>query len=134
MCNARLRSLVILISIFAAAALLSKGCASSSSSSAPKETLFDTPQAAVDAFVDALRSNDQAKLTRIFGPDSEDIISSGDQVMDEFQAKQFLAAYDAKHSLQTEANGETTLVAIRDVPAGSFWINGRAMSVYNSFW
>ena len=37
-------------------------------------------------------------------------------------------------SLSGAMNGEMTLVAINDVPAGSFSISGRATSVNSSFW
>ena len=37
-------------------------------------------------------------------------------------------------SLSGAMNGEMTLVAIKDVPAGSFSISGRATSVNSSFW
>lgn len=96
-----------------ACALLAGGCASSDTGAK-----FSSPDAAVDSFVGALRAKDSGKLKKIFGPGSEEIISSGDAVADENQAEKFLAAYDAKHHLETNPDGVTTtlIVGNQDFP------------------
>src|SRR3954464_13065256 len=75
---------------------LASGCSSShSEESAPRpETVFKSPDAAVDAFVAALRPHDVAQLRKIFGPAGDEIVSSGDPVADRMQVAKFLAAYD----------------------------------------
>jgi hypothetical protein len=72
--------------------------------------MFRTPQAAVEAFIDALRSGDEARLEQIFGPQSGRLLSSGDHVADANERKSFLRHYDRKHSLSGEQTGMVTLV------------------------
>jgi hypothetical protein len=86
------------------------GCAS-------EQRKFSTPDAAVNSLVDALRANNTSQLKKLFGPDGGEIVSSGDPVADRAQADQFLAAYDAQHRLQAEADGKSTiLVGPKDWP------------------
>ena len=49
-------------------------------------------------------------VNAILGPGAEQIISSGDAVQDENTRKVFLAAYDAKHSVQTSGDKPATLL------------------------
>ena len=94
--------------------LLAAGCASSSAPSegeAPvNQTTFDSPQAAVDSLVGALRGQDSSKLKEIFGPESDEILSSGDPVADRADGARFLAAYDESHKLQSEADNRHILI------------------------
>jgi hypothetical protein len=85
--------------------LVGSGCASSGG-----QKRFKSPQAAADSLVQALRAHDTAQLKQIFGPDSGEIVSSGDAVADRNQADRFLAAYDQQHRFETEADGDVTLV------------------------
>ena len=55
---------------------------------------FPTPEAATDAFVAALQAHDRAALLVIFGPESEDLLSSGDADRDAAARDAFLADYD----------------------------------------
>ncbi len=71
---------------------------------------FQSPQAAVDSLVAALRTRDEAQIAKIFGPDGGEIMSSGDPVADKADGDRFVAAYDAKHQLQEDANGSITVV------------------------
>src|SRR5581483_11555365 len=77
---------------------------------AAEQRTFASPQAAVDALVAALRANDKDQLRQIFGSDGDEIISSGDAVGDDAEANRFLVAYDAKHRLETDTDGSTTLL------------------------
>jgi hypothetical protein len=43
---------------------------------------FPTAQAASQALVDAVKSNDESAMLQVLGPDGKDIISSGDEVED----------------------------------------------------
>ena len=54
---------------------------------------YASPEAAVQAFVDALYAQDRAALLTVFGPESEDLISSGTPSEDAEARDQFLAAY-----------------------------------------
>jgi len=84
------------------------GCAKKESSSAQKT--FTSPEDAVVALVDALKTNDTAQLTNILGPDSTKILSSGDDVADKQAREVFLAAYTEKAQLSTE--GDHTILNI----------------------
>ncbi|MFO0785071.1 MAG: DUF2950 domain-containing protein [Phycisphaerales bacterium] len=79
------------------------GCASN-----PGEK-FATPDDAVNAAVAALRTDNQAELTRIFGPDAEEALSSGDSVSDQNNRALFLQKFDEKHALVDGEDGSKIL-------------------------
>jgi hypothetical protein len=64
---------------------------------------FETPQAAVDSLVAALRANDQEQLKRVLGSDSDEVLYSGDEVADANGRADFLRQYDQKHELMSDA-------------------------------
>jgi hypothetical protein len=66
--------------------------------------------AAARSLVDALRTNDRARLDEILAPAADDILSSGDPVADRADAMRFLALYDAGHRIQAEPDGVHTLI------------------------
>lgn len=76
----------------------------------PAGKLFATPDAAVEAFVGAIRNNDQKALTEIFGKEFQRLFPSDDPVADENLRKQFLTLYDEKHELSV--HGETAQVLV----------------------
>ncbi|CUK15188.1 hypothetical protein RUE5091_03848 [Ruegeria denitrificans] len=63
---------------------------------------FDTPQVALDAFVDALKADDQNKLLEIFGPEAEDLIGTGDPVEDQERRQEVLGMYAEGYRFQPE--------------------------------
>ena len=71
------------------AAPASKADAAAASTSTQKQ--FDTPKQAADALIQAAESFDVAAAKEILGPDSEDIVSSEDPVMDKNRAQAFAA-------------------------------------------
>lgn len=95
-------------------AALALGCASSkpgATTTAPSTArIFASPQAAVDALVEALRTYDRERLAAIFGPGGGEIISSGDVVADRAAAERFVATYDARHRLEADSAGRSTLI------------------------
>jgi hypothetical protein len=66
-------------------------------------TSFASPDEAVTALVAAARKGDASTLRKLFGPGSEEIVSSGDPVADAKARENFLAMYDAKHALAPES-------------------------------
>ena len=92
----------------ACAALVVVGCGGHTDGG--KHARFDSPQAAVDAFVTALQKNDQKELERLLGPGIDGLLSSGDPVQDQADRERFLAAYAKKHSLQAEGDGTQVLI------------------------
>jgi hypothetical protein len=71
---------------------------------------FATPNEAVLALVAAVRTGDQEQLLAVLGPESKELISSGDPVADRKSRQNFTNMYAAKHSISTEAPGYKTLV------------------------
>src|ERR1700733_12940947 len=70
---------------------------------------FPTAQAASQALVDAVKSNDESTMLQVLGPDGKAIISSGDQVEDAQNRSNFVMRYQEMHRLMKEPNGTTTL-------------------------
>jgi hypothetical protein len=73
-----------------------------------RQTLFSSPEAAVQALVAAVRADDLQTMQAILGPGSEELISSGDSVADNVSRDKFVAVYEEKHSL--EATTATTMI------------------------
>lgn len=75
-------------------------------STAPKE--YDTPEAAVDALMAALRTEDTDRVRTVLGSEGEELLSSGDTVADANSRAELLRLYDEKHFL-VEDDGMATL-------------------------
>ena len=82
------------------AAAPAKPDAAAASTSTQKE--FDTPKQAADALIQAAETFDVAGAKEILGPDSEDIISSEDPVMDRNRAQAFAAKAKEKASIEMD--------------------------------
>ena len=96
------RTLMLTIGIaFAIAGLIS---------SAGAQQRFKTPDEAAEALAAAARAGDSKGVIAVLGPDAIDIVSSGDAVADENTRKEFVAAYDAKHSVAADGNNPATLM------------------------
>lgn len=75
---------------------------------------FDSSQEAVQALLQAVRENNTADLQAILGPDSEPIISSGDDVADKKVRALFISQFEAEHSLVKTAPSYFTLNVGKD--------------------
>jgi hypothetical protein len=75
-----------------------------------EQKTFATPDAAVQALIQAVRHFDPKTMLEILGPEGADIIDSGDEVADRQARQKFLAAYDVSHSLARAEDGSVTLV------------------------
>jgi hypothetical protein len=71
---------------------------------------YKTPEEAMRALVDAARKKDPAKMQTILGPESEDVVSSGDDVADEAARKRFVSA--AAERMKIEPIDDTHRVAV----------------------
>ncbi|MBW2163459.1 MAG: DUF2950 domain-containing protein [Deltaproteobacteria bacterium] len=76
---------------------------------AVEQKAFISPQEAVKALVAAVQDNNDAELIAIFGPDSEDLIFSGDRVADQKSKERFLSVYEEKNSLKYESDVKAVL-------------------------
>jgi hypothetical protein len=79
-------------------------------SGASAQQSFKTPQEAVETLVTAIRAGENKTVNAILGPGAERIMSSGDAVQDQNARKEFLAGYDAKHSVTAGDGKPTTLL------------------------
>jgi hypothetical protein len=91
-------SFVTEIILFLIAALLVINSPVNAASS--KRKSFPSPDAAVEAMINALKNNDKKMLIAIFGRGSKDLISSGDEVADREGREHFLKSYEEKNKLE----------------------------------
>lgn len=108
-CKSHLRRFAIAILALSLIALGNRGCTSTNPDNASNQLTFSTPEHAVHALVEAMDAHDSDKLEKIFGPDNEDLLSSGDEIADEQVQTRFLQAYNEKHQLIANADGSKTL-------------------------
>jgi len=94
----------IFISGFLGLALYAAPAVKSDSTAVSQATQkeFDTPQQAVDSFLQAAETFDVPALKEILGPDSADLLTSEDPVMDRDRAIAFAAKAKEKNSLQVD--------------------------------
>src|SRR5579864_6109884 len=78
--------------------------------------LFDTPQQAADALVSAAEKFDVAALTEIFGPDSDDVVFSGEFAQDRKRAGDFAAEAREKTKVSVDPkSGNRAFVLVGNV-------------------
>ena len=79
-----------------------------------QQKTFKSPDAAVKALMDATRANDVKALEALFGPDSKDLISSGDDVDDTRGREMFVKAYDDAHRVEKAGDNKRILYVGKD--------------------
>ena len=77
---------------------------------AEKEGTFATATDAVQAFIDALRADDDAALLAILGKDASNLIDTGDPVQDRTIRANFVRLFDQKHVLDTTVKDRAILI------------------------
>jgi hypothetical protein len=80
----------------------------------PSIKLFVTPDEASNALLAAARSRDQTAALAIFGPDSKEIIFSGDAVEDKNAADAFVERYGVMHRWRKLTDGAQILLVGAD--------------------
>jgi hypothetical protein len=71
---------------------------------------FESPEAGVNALVEAVKSNDQNLLRSILGPRSSKLVSSGDEVADAQNREAFIKAYSEASKIALESDTQATLM------------------------
>src|SRR5216110_1933728 len=92
---------------------------STAAASQSKQKEFDSPKQAADALIQVAANFDVAAAKEILGPDSEDIVSSEDPVMDKNRALAFAAKANEKNSVEIDKknpNRAILLVGNDDFP------------------
>lgn len=86
-------------------------------STAGAQEMFKTPEDAATALLATAKSGDKKDALVVFGPEGEDIISSGDPVNDANQRNKFVEAYAAKHQIENESDKKAVLIiGVEDWP------------------
>jgi len=75
---------------------------------------FATPDDAANAVITAIKAGDHDTLLAIFGPDSQDLISSGDPVQDKNAGAAFVDRYGVMHRWRKIQDGSQVLVVGAD--------------------
>ena len=74
---------------------------------------FQSPQAAVDALIAAVKDGSAKKIVAVLGSEGEKLASSGDEVADEAARQRFVSAYDEAHEAK-ESDGRAVLIIGKD--------------------
>jgi len=74
------------------------------------QTTYGSPEEAVKAIVDAIKSDDSKALRAILGPGSEKLVSSGDDVADQTFRSSFVKAYEEKNKIEMVSDTKATLI------------------------
>jgi Protein of unknown function (DUF2950) len=74
--------------------------------------MFDTPQQAADALINAAATFDVVALTEIFGPDGDDVVFSGEFAQDRKHAAEFAAKAREKKSVSVDPRTRTRAFVI----------------------
>jgi len=80
----------------------------------PSISVFATPEEAGNALLAAAKAGDQGAVAAIFGPDSKELISSGDAVEDKNAVEAFLEKYGVMHRWRRLVDGSQILVVGAD--------------------
>jgi len=80
----------------------------------PSYRVFTSPDLAGEALIAAAKSDDQKELMAIFGPDSKELISSGDAVQDKAAVESFVTRYEVMHRWRQMPDGSQILLVGAD--------------------
>jgi Protein of unknown function (DUF2950) len=89
-------------------------CNRSATPEKPSSSVFASPDDASNALLAAAKSADQNALLAIFGPDSKEVIFSGDPVEDKNAGTAFVAGYGAMHRWRKMPDGAQILLVGAD--------------------
>jgi hypothetical protein len=88
--------------------LMSMGSVGIASGAATRQQRFPSPEAGVQALLEAAKSNDTKAMLQIFGPEAQSFVSTGDPVSDRARRMRFVQAYEEAHTLVPA--GETKVI------------------------
>jgi hypothetical protein len=108
----KLRTLIFATRFLVPAMVIGLGACSKPAT--PSAKVFASPDEASSALIAAVQSGDQAAIIETFGPESKDIISSGDAVEDKNVAKAFAEKYRVMHRWRNLSDGSQVLLVGAD--------------------
>jgi hypothetical protein len=71
---------------------------------------YTAPEEAVQALVAAMKTDNVEEMVAVLGPESRELLSSGDEVADRGGREKFLEAYEEGHNLQQQSSDRMMLV------------------------
>jgi hypothetical protein len=78
-----------------------------------QQTAFDSPEAAMQALIDAAGKNDTAQLSALFGPNGKQLLTSGDPQKDKAERQEFSELAARRHELQASTlNAKVRIIMI----------------------
>lgn len=83
---------------------------------APQQKTFSSAEEAVKATIAAAKAGNEKELLAIFGPQSKDLLSSGDPVADKERRGRVIAAYEEKNRLSKEGDNTILIVGNNEWP------------------
>jgi len=98
----RLFAAVVSATLLLTLVLIGVSRAGAQATPAARGKAFDTPQDAANALIDAAEKYDEAVLTEVLGPDSYDIIHTGEPARDREKCKEFAAHARAKMNVEVD--------------------------------
>jgi hypothetical protein len=109
-------SLIASAMLFSLLGLASQGAPEpkqdATAASQPKQKEFDTPKQAADALIQVAANFDVTTAKEILGPDSDDIVTSEDPVMDKNRAQAFAAKANEKNSIELDKKDPTRAILL----------------------
>jgi hypothetical protein len=110
----RLRAVAVVFAVFLPLVACNDNTSKAPASSESGPKTFATPEDAGTALVSAAKANDRNTLLAIFGPDSADIIFSGDDAHDKVTAEHFTAAFQIMNRWRKQTDGSRVLLVGAD--------------------
>ncbi|NLI81319.1 MAG: DUF2950 domain-containing protein [Deltaproteobacteria bacterium] len=80
----------------------------------PSQQSFPSPQEAVAALASAVKADNLVALSAILGPESKEIISSGDDIADKQGRERFVSLFEQKNGLKQETDRKAILTLGND--------------------
>ena len=126
----RLLAAVVTATLLLTLVLIVVSRAGAQATPAARGKAFDTPQDAASSLIDAAEKYDVAALTEVLGPDSYDVIHTGEPARDNEKCKEFAAHARAKMSVEVNKTKTRATMVVGDedwpfpvpiVRAGNSW-------------
>jgi hypothetical protein len=126
----RLLAAVVTATLLLTLVLIVVSRAGAQATPAPRGRAFDTPQDAANSLIDAAEKYDEAALSEVLGPESFDIIHTGEPARDSEKCKEFEAHARAKMSVEVNETKTRATMVVGDedwpfpvpiVKAGKSW-------------
>jgi hypothetical protein len=94
--------------------LMSTGSVSIALGAAARQQSFPSPEAGVQALMEAAKNNDTKTMLRILGPEAQSFINSGDPVSDRAIRERFVQAYEEAYTLAPAGDTKVILQIGKD--------------------